>query len=324
MIIDSDNDTNVDDTLIAANGNDGIILSYQGTEYNSCNTATSIIIEENGPLKAVLKVKGYFENPANGNKVIPPNGDNGLSYTLRFKVFKDNSYIKLDYTFENENQGGAYTQSDPAHVIDLDYCKLKATLSGMEQNKTAAFDSYTDNFSSANYELLQNEISDYSTQDYDFQYTIKKNTSTTVNSGTKYNSYIDLHDSNKGLMLSSRWFWQNFPMGYSIEGNSVIFNMLPGINGQTHRVLGGLWKTHELILYFHGSDNDFSDEVAVLKQRLIARCSDTHYANSEFFMHMIPSDLNFDYTFPAGEKYQSAINHYDSCHRAKFDESFIT
>ncbi|MCJ7604307.1 MAG: hypothetical protein MUO63_22745 [Desulfobulbaceae bacterium] len=315
-------------SLVSAPSSDGFTIVFDGTEYSSVNKApSSVVIEENGPLRCVVRAEGEFADQA-GTVLKPPTTrvgtvpDSPLRYTIRYFAYKYKSYLKLQATLRNENKGWTYEESAPVHNIRISEAYLKTTLAGLGAGKTIAFNGYTENFTSGNYSILQREISDGSLPAYNWRYEITKG-GAAVATGKKYDSYVDLRDSAKGLMVADRWFWQNQPSEVTVNDNEVRMNLWPAIPGQTHRILGGIWKTHEILYYFHGTDTTFADEVAHIKKRLIARCTDEYYAKTDFFPFIAPSTVRSDYTFPAGEKLQVALDQHSNSHRAKFDKTFI-
>lgn len=307
---------------------DGFVVIYNGIEYSSHQERpTRVTIEENGPLRCVVKVDGFFSNSSK-EKLIPPAARGGaipdtpIRYTLRYIAYKNNSFIKLQATLKNENLGWSHINTIGTHNIKIQQAFLKTTLNGLATSKQIAIENFTENFSSGSYTLLQKEISDGSKPEYLWKYEFTKN-GTTLKEGSQYDSFFDLRDSEKGLMVADRWFWQNHPNGISVNNNELIFNLWPNV-GEDHRILGAIWKTHELIYYFHNADTDFSDELANLKKRLVAKCSDTYYAQTQFFTHLIPQEIKTDFKFPGGEDLNKAILAYNNAIRAKLDKNFIT
>jgi len=322
--------------LIQSPTGDGFHIVFNGQTYSSSNIAPfNLEIEENGPLRSVVKVEGEFAD-ASGNKLIPPPTrvgtvpDTPLRYTIRYFAYKDKGYLKLQVTLRNENKGWTYQPERPVHNIHITEAYLKTTLDGLAQTKTVAFDGYTDTFTSGTYSILQREVSDGTKPLYDWQYAITRN-GQTVSNGEQYDSYVNLRDQAKGLMVANRWFWQNHPMGVTVRDNELHMNLWPNArdyrwppnDGTTHRILGGIWKTHEILYSFHGPETNFSQDLAHIKKRLIARCSDEYYAKTEFFPFLAPAKVTSDYTFPAGETLQSALDAHSNRHRALFDSAYI-
>lgn len=310
-------------TVISSKPTDGIVaVDRNGVEYSSNNAPVEVVIEENGPIKAVVKVNGYFKD-SEGGFLLPENGDNGISYTVRFKVFKDKSYIKADYSFENENLGWSGSASDPVHNVWITSNYIKTTLEKQAGDTTVSFSGYTDVSTGKSYQLLQTEDSDGTTEAYDWSYQIRKD-GALVQTGTKYDSYLDVKNMNNGLglLVASRKFWQNHPKGLEVDNSVVQFHVLPDA-GSTHRILGGVWKTTELLYYFHdGSDSDFTNELATLKKRLVLKASDEHYSSTGFFSAMIPNNIVTGYQFPEGELLQLAIDAQKKELRSKYHLSY--
>ncbi|MDM8515446.1 PKD domain-containing protein [Desulfobacterales bacterium HSG16] len=320
VTVDTDEDGVADERIISSNEDDGIKIEYENQIYTANLNPEEIIIEENGPVRAIVKVKGYFRDKS-GNKLLPPKGDNGVSYTVRFKAYKNKSFVKVDYTLENENLGWSYQNNDPIHNIYItsNYITTTAALGSTKQIK---FGDYSDQFTTGSYSLVQQEKSDGTKPEYLWEYAIEKN-GQNVKKGEKFDSFADISDSEKGVMVSSRWFWQNHPKGININGNEIRFDILPD-TGKEHRILGGIWKTTEMLYYFHGKNADHEEKLSEIKQRLIARCSDTHYAKTDFFVKIPPAAIDTSYTFAAGEPLQPAIDHFTNSWLAKYRSGYIT
>lgn len=315
-------------TVIDAPTADGFFIDYNGTTYGSIYTApTAVEIEENGPLRCVIKVEGDFTD-ASQNDLLPPTARGGavpdtpIRYRYRYYFYKNKSYVKLHATLRNENLGWSSVASIGTHNININTAYLKTTLTELGTSKTLSIDGYSDTFTTANYDLLQQETSDGSNQSYAWDWTLEKNSSP-VDSGAQYDSYFDLRDSSMGLMVADRWFWQNHPVGISVTDNQLFFNLWPDL-ASDHRILGSIWKTHELVYNFHTTDTIFDEELVDLKQRLILRADDTYYADTDFFTDLIPGSITSSHTFTAGSSLQDAIDRYQTSIRAKFDETYIT
>ena len=84
-------------SLVARDKSPGIILTgADGVIYASKNDPSSrVIIEENGPVRAVIKAEGAHHS-ANGKKF--------LDYTVRMHFIKGKSRIRLFYTLRNANR----------------------------------------------------------------------------------------------------------------------------------------------------------------------------------------------------------------------------
>ena len=335
---------NLFDRVIMADGHpviqkskdDGFHVVFNGVTYSSANVSPgSVVIEENGPLRCVVKVEGQFADKA-GNLLVPPPTRTGtipdtpLRYTIRYEAYKGQRFVKLQVILRNENKGWTYQESRPVHNIQIRQAYLKTTLNNLAQSRQVVFDGYADTFDTGTYEILQREVSDGKKPIYDWQFHITRNGHNEL-TGEKYDSFVNLRDKGHGLMVANRWFWQNHPIGITVKNNELRMNLWPDVrdalwppsDGSTHRILGGIWKTHEILYAFHGSDPDFEQELAHIKNRLIARCSDEYYAATDFFPFMAPAEVKSAYVFPAGERLQTALTFFNHQHRAKFDSAYI-
>lgn len=312
-------------SAVSSPTDDKFTIVFDGTSYFS--TPTAVAIEENGPLRCVVKVNGIFADK-NGNNLIPPvtrigeTPDTPIRYTIRYFAYRNKSFVKLQTTLKNENFGWAYKSTQAAHNIRITEAYLKTTVNGLGSKKTISFDGYSAATSSNDtYSLLQQETSDGLTKSYSFGYNITKN-GNSVTTGEKYNSFSDLRDDAIGLMVTDRWFWQNYPIGITISEDTVKFNLWPAGSG-TYRILGSIWKTHELLYYFHGTDTNFNNELAHIKNRLIAVADADYYANTDFVWGIVPEHVTSGFTFPAGEKMQEVIDSIDKSIKALFDATYI-
>lgn len=318
--IDTTGDGILDSQVVAPTNADGIYVKSDSVTYSSNNMEPSLVtIEENGPLRAIVKVRGMYADVF-GNVLKPPLGDTGLEYTVRIIAYKDKSYIRLFYTMMSNNFGWA-THTD-AHNTNLDWVKLTTTLS-LASNKTAAFSSYSGAYTTGNFVLLQDHKENQQAEDGNFSYVVTRD-GTGVSTGTRFDSFADLRDISKGLMVASRWFWQNWPKGIAINNNAVDFYLWPD-TPTDHIFIGSHYKTYELLYYFHGTvpqSYNYSRELAALKARLYLLATDRYYSSTDFLDFVPPATIKTDYTFPGGESLDTAINAWNDRIRAMFDSAY--
>ena len=322
-------DVDIDKTAIVSSpSTDKWVVVSDSTAYYS--KPDSAEIEENGPLRCVVKVSGHFEDISE-NTLSPPqaadgeNPDTPLRYTIRYFAYKDKGYLKLQATLRNENKGWPESsKGDYVHNAWITESYLQTTVNGLGGSKTVAFDGYRDTTTADSYELLQDETSGMKAKPYIWEYEIKEN-SVSVDTGTQYDGGADMRDSSIGLFVANRWFWQNHPQGITLDASAetVTYHLWPDM-GDDHRILGGIHKTHELLYYFHDADTKFTDELAFLKKRLVLKPSDTYLAETDFFWGMAPETIITGYTFPQGEKLDKAITRFANYSQALWDDSFIT
>lgn len=339
---------------ISSPASDGIILreGRNDTTYTSysSNDAPTVTIEENGPLKAVVSVEGNLEDSGN-NPVYPTNGtytgDTPIRYATRITTYKNERLLRVLVTIKNENRPYSYTGTagdgpyPQIHNLELDYLFIRTTFSNITA-ETVSFGSGVDGESSwkktatpsATYVLLQSHTapgSDSSTRNdfSNFSYTVKEGVTTRA-SGGRYNSFANVRDSSNGIMVASRWFWQNWKkeIQFDTSNNRIDFYLWPD-DSSDHIFMGGKYKTHEILYCFHAavaSDYNFATELAPLKNRLYIVPSNLHTSN---FFDSIPPDLeSFDPEVTwindgKTEYLRTPIYQWNQKTRAKFDASYI-
>jgi hypothetical protein len=97
-----------------------LVVLSNGIYYKSINDKSSTaIIEENGPVKAVVKADGQFKNQA---------GEGRMHYTMRMYFFRGKSYVKIDIYLRNAS-------ISPFAHLDFDSIEIKVPLEiGINKN----------------------------------------------------------------------------------------------------------------------------------------------------------------------------------------------
>ena len=307
---------------------DGFVIRYKGKLYSSSQLPPSrVTIEENGPLRCVVKVDGQFADPS-GNVLYPPTTRSGqkpdspLRYTLRYTAYKGKNFLKLEAKLRNENKGWTHRKAEPVHNISIDAAYIQTTLTPTDEPREVRFGDFQAKVGASVFTLLQRELSDGTRPNYRWEYSISKDNKQ-IQSGDTFSGSIALSSRRNGLAVIDRWFWQNQPIGASISKNRLKMMLWPKVSSP-QRILGGIWKTHELLYVFHSGQTSFVEEEAHLRKRLIARPSDQYLARTNFFPFLAPQAISSDFQFPHGERLQTALNLHNNNHLAKFDKTLIT
>ncbi len=309
--------------LINSPTDDGIVVSSDSDVYKSNNSVPSKIeVEYNGPLKAVVAVHGVFKN-ASGSELKPQDGPFGMAYVTRIKAYRNKSYVHVQTTIKNENQGYVGNSMSGTHQnLHFDDLYLKTTLSGLAGQKQIQFDEVTDTNASGVYEVRQNHEENGQSEDNNFSYVITQNGSQR-HTGNRYDSFSSLGDSANGLMIATRWFWQNWPKAVELNAdNSVAKLCLWPEKSNDYLFPGAFWKTHEAIYYFHKNTDasyNFEKEIASLRNRLVLFADNAH--TSDFLDYIPPADINSKTTFnnDPDQRLQPAIDIWTNNILAKFD-----
>lgn len=298
----------------------GIFVEAGGKEYTSLAKPSATLIEENGPLRTVVRIEGLLRD-TEGHTLVPEFGTNPLSYTVWLQFFKDKSYVKVISRLENENLGWSIRAEKPVHSIDLDSYNLSHPLV-LGKSKTFSYQNEILAFTEDPIQLIQDETSDGTKNTYKFGYVVRKG-DTPIKSGKKFNSFVAVSDSEKGVLTANRWFWQKFPKAYSVGDDQFNIELLPARN-TSYRFLGGIHITNELVYDFQTGKGDNKEAVASLKKRLIARCTEKdYYTKVNYFDPIAPQLTTSRYTFPAKEKLQPALTYHSESFLAKFNLDYI-
>lgn len=308
--------------LISSNLTDGVIVNYQGNDYTSYYSApTEANIEENGPEKTTILIRGQLHNKS-GEPLIPPNGDTPITYSLTYRIHKDQPYAKIDFRIENENFGWTYSPTYPQHHIYINSLRLKTSLN-LTTSKHVNSETYSDNFNTGNYQFLQEHQENTDDESGNFIWSATKEQKIESKSILRSNGILSLNDGIKGIKVASRWYWQNWPKSYNITNNILEAYLLPDME-YDHKFLGAAYKTTEMSYCFDKGRCSDDMVLASLQQRLLAVAIADNYSDSNFFGPIAPPNIKSDYTFLKGEKLQVALDTHTKSTLAKYHSKYST
>lgn len=236
VLIDDDGAGVPDAQVMMQNGQGGLQLKdAQGKLFTTnLHAPEEMVIEESGPLHAVLRIRGVFKaadgkyfapslkNPASHPRFSQPYPNSFFHYNCRIHFYAGKSYVRVFLTIENN---GAHGRSNPeqkfapiqAVYFDSLEMVLKTPASGTRsiqthdsQARLASADSF------ALYQDWKENLQDSlrSTLEPRFKdgiyYTTAKNGSS-LTSGKMNPGWLDTSDGNLGITFAMRHFWQNFP-----------------------------------------------------------------------------------------------------------------
>ncbi len=353
VLIDADRDGAVDDVLVASTRRDGLRIRKDGTDYFAYNVAPGeAVIEENGPLRCVIRVRGRYRSD-DGVDIRPPNVPRGgarpLTYTVRFFIYKDKQYVKVYYTHENENAGFAPSHKVGIHNIYFTSLSVRTTLAPTGTS-FVTFQGHREAVGRNSFEFDQDHFEKGRNESKNFAYETRKNGRIVGKRGRRAEGWADLsHSSSGGLFMLTRWFWQQWPKAINVGGRSLDYELwdedpscdastkryedgaqrcgvVAGENptGEPHRMLGGSWKTHEMIYFFHAggvdsATNPFPAVREALNHRLFALVTAEQFAQA---MPLGPAGgphVQHDVVWRGGMTLQAAHDGYDGWALAKVD-----
>jgi hypothetical protein len=289
-------------TLLVDNtGKRGLVLqSYinngDSDEYVGRALTDSIIVEENGPIRAVVYIAGRFYS---GTKVLKAAGENPCNidiqtrFMVRIYAYSNSEEIKIATVLHNTGGNGqcspdAYIKegqhpewtdgttkdfsmcdhySQPLYFTQL-YYDLNMTASGTktvtsENGYSAALNS-SDNFA-----FLQATPTQY--------YLFKNNSQS--GTGAKGLGYVDVAFDNNGIGAVYKHCWELYPKRIDVIGNNLRINIFPkdispgtmyfmtrkvygtkysDLWQQCYVLPGGMWARSDVHLSFHGTGFDIA------------------------------------------------------------------
>ena len=344
VLIDSDGDGTVDDEVVSSSLQNGIFLTYDNDIYSSASDPTpGISIEESGPLRAVVKVRGTHALSSGGTK---------LHYTVRLHFYKDKQFVRVLYTLENHKVYRTTYQGDTGYRYDLFdnlFLRLEGNFSAPVITSIANYDDINgpDNLNSSEpqlsiysdssdtgtdaYRLIQNwhETNPYPyDQSKNFYYQIFKNNNNSGLGKVRTIGYFDRSDSNWGMTVGIRDFWQNFPMAISSDGSLINVELWPdeGFGPWRSNTLslleGGRHKTHEILFYFHKGNAESADSeklVRALQKPLLALATPSWYAETKAISPVMVEKRNWDDPDILDPDLAEGFNRYERLQEVKWN-----
>ena len=303
--LNGDRQYTADEEIISSRASPGPVVSADGVDYLASTQAPEQIeIEEQGPMKVVIKVSGRHYAAGGANFL--------LKYETRIYAYAGQPFVKVWHVYANgqsvENLGDA---PNPAFGAGFDRyaLDLKLNLTGQ---KTVRFGG--DNGSEFSYTLPAAETAtllqaDRTDVNVPLAYNISQGT-TVLSSGSRAEGWGEMSDSKWGVLISSRYFWQKYPKGLLFRDDGrVSFEPAP-----TPEFLWVAMGTgDEVLFYFHPASEAAQAQtlgMGLSKNPLFVRTTPQQYAGSQAFYALLPGPSSL---YPAMDSY---INEVTSNHLA--------
>ena len=246
--------------LVAAPGSD-LVLRSASVEYDASHDAASTVtLEESGPLRATLHAVGTFKG-AGGNAF--------LAYEARLHFYAGSSAVRLVLTLKNDaaavhpnnvwdlGSSGSRYFDDLSLVVPLATSgTMSYTLAGEPPTPLAgtlgASAVLYQESSGGNRWNWNTHVNRFNTVPMSLRgYEVRVN-GAAIASGNRARGLIDLSSTAGGLSATVRDFWQNFPKALRARAPATVeLGLWPDEFPDVHEIQGGEEKTHELLLYFH-------------------------------------------------------------------------
>lgn len=264
------------DEEILSPGSPGAIVTANGRDYlASVQPPEQIEIEEQGPMKVVIKSSGRHYNGS----------DYLLKYETRIYAYAGQPFVKLWHVYANGQSVGTLGGSaDPAFSAEFDRyaLELQLNLSGAKTARLGGDDG--EEFSAVlaggnDIRLLQHDRDDVNVP---LAFDILQGNAT-LSSGARAEGWGDLSDDKWGLLISSRYFWQKYPKGVFFADNGrVAFEPAP----TPEYFWPAMGSGDEVLLYFHPASEATQAQqkaMSLSKHPLFPRTTPRQYVRSHAF-----------------------------------------
>lgn len=267
------------------------IVDSTGEAFSSMGGPCAVELEEEGPLRSVLKITGEHR---------AENGSSLFRYVTRVTVYAGKSFIRIFHTFENSRTEEIFTKIKSYTArTPLRLGEAECTLIGDAGRAVRC---------SGNSEISQIVDDEYSVIE----------DGKVRDTGRRADGAVHLNDGKRGLAVGVRNFWQNYPKSLGVENGAVNIGICPSLPadygspeeeledklyyyllGGEYKLKQGVSKTHGLVFEFHESDFD-SKTYTMNQEPLLATAPPEWYCESKAFGDVAVVNKG---SFPSYEEY---------------------
>jgi hypothetical protein len=313
-------------TVVAAGASTGLVIlgpAFNATTCGTCTTVYSSVndedstcsIEENGPVRAVLKCTGGY-NDASDNEY--------MKFTVRMHFYKGKSYVRAQTTLRNADNGASSSFATAYKGLGANEWRLTPTLTGNATYRVgtdAAEQTGTLTAGTGDIELYSGKSTFMEHNDWTGGYDINAYFSDTgwrvtkdasnLDTGTAaepFAGYADIRGATDGAGVSIGVYQMAAYYPKSLEfndaGSDVRIGIWPRQNTDPFYQAWPQWNTHDLYFNFHASAlSSPSDEFLKFQHPLVARAPREHYNTTLALPYPIVDpvveDAFFDATYAA-------------------------
>jgi hypothetical protein len=279
-----------------------------------------VIVEESGPLRAVIAVSGRFDALNEGR----------LEYICRITAFAGQPLVKIRFWLRNLGAYGYNLEQGQSEWFPFDGASLDFDLAPMRRNnalEVSCEGTETRVGESDRWRVAQHgEDPDYESM----RFSVEGN-GETLASGARTDGITRISDGQTELTVAVRHFWQNYEKEISLEGSRLSIWLWPrfgewprtrvsrgeideGPRRQSaYHLPGGTQKSYEVLLDLRPGLS-VEQSVATLRQPLMGLASSEHFAATEAFGLFAEGEFRAD-----DSKTAAALGQQDAWARNAFD-----
>ena len=258
----------------------GFVQSGSSIYSTASDTPSEFAIEENGPLRAVIKIKGRHRSGSTPS----------LGYVARIYAYKDKSYVRIVYSYYNGNLASDFQNSSSNPADDIDYSSvwmnLGLTMVGPKRfimGKEAGASVSGTLSTGGSVWINANNADDASSLVYALN-----NQGTTSTVSRRAEGWADLSDVAGGLTVADRWFWQRYEKRLTVsDGGSIRLDL-----SENDKLREAQGLSDDVTVYFHGPNVPEASITPIVfgfaKNPLYAKASSNWYRQSGAFAPLPP------------------------------------
>ncbi|MBM83459.1 MAG: hypothetical protein CMJ78_23110 [Planctomycetaceae bacterium] len=213
-----------DDERLTTNQDAGIILTTpDGKSFHADASDATMEVEQAGPLRACVRIAGKHSNK-DGSM---------FRYIVRVHAFAGRPYLKINYTFVNDNERELMSKVDSLELV--------FAASGADNNK-----SILDGQVGGNRRLFQ-------VDDQSYEINAKS-------AGKRAAGWVAIGNQQGGVAIGVREFWQNWPKSLEAHDNLLRVGICPKFEKGRY---DGKPIKEEAKLYYYLRDGDYSFKIGV-------------------------------------------------------------
>jgi hypothetical protein len=198
-----------------------LLTGPDGAVYSSLNAPDQIVVEDSGPVRALVRVSGRHQTP-DGKKL--------FRYIVRLHAWAGQPYIRIQHTVEND-----HTATDFINIRSL---TLRVPLAGTARQWALAGTAGT--FAGNDPITLEQHTDD--------RFTIRPKGI----QGQRAQGVAEWNDGARAVTLAVRDFWQTYPKDLKVSPEGLELALLPALRSDEYDSANGTIDEHRIYYYLHG------------------------------------------------------------------------
>lgn len=228
-------------TVVSPEHDGGLSLQVNNRIYRSFNAPVDVVVEETGPVKAILRLNGRF---------VQEEDDSSFEFMLRITAFRGQRFLKMDYTLTNlSTEPWVHVQSADVFLPIDDEGKRPSVVYGKEKS------------------LFREPLSNEPIWGSQRAENRMERSGPATRWETDAPGWCDRQSRGYGVGLAMRWFSEMHPKRWVAEKAGLRMEIVPA-DGESVAWASGVARTHSMIWAFHpASDSSTIQQIVGMAQR---------------------------------------------------------